>query len=77
MIILLAAIISSSGLGRGQKPEVWKSSSLPLLKALSAKLHQGSFGGMMTNSAMEDWAGGVPVRLERAVDRAGWKLVRS
>ena len=73
VVFFLAAVISS--LGR-QKPEIWKSSSLPLLKALSKELQVEGFSGMRTISAIEDWAQSVPVRLSRDVDGDGWKLVR-
>lgn len=73
VVFFLAAVISSMG---RQKPEIWKSSSLPLLKALSKELHAEGFGGMRTTSAIEDWAQGVPVRLSRNVGGDGWMLVR-
>ena len=78
VLFILAAIISSSGLGWRQEPGIWKSSSLPLLKALNAELHQEGFSGMRTLSAMEEWARDVPVRLSRDVDGNGygWTLVR-
>ena len=73
---VIAAIISSSGFGLRQKPEAWKSSILPILKALSAELHQEGLSGTRTLSAMENWAQDVPVRLSRDVDGSGWKLLR-
>ena len=73
LVFFLAATISSSG---RSKPEIWKSSSLPLLKALDKELHGSGFNGMRTTSAIDDWAQDVPVRLSRDVDGGGWKLVR-
>lgn len=75
VFFVLAVIISSSGFGSRQKPAIWTSSSLPLLKALSAELHQQGVSGMSKLSAMEEWAKDVPVRLARDVDGEGWKLV--
>ena len=73
---MLAAIVQSSRSGSRQKVGVWKSSSLPLLKALSAEARQGGASGMTALSLMEEWAEDVPVRLARDVDEDGWKLVR-
>ena len=74
-LFVLAAIIQSLRFGSHQKPEVWKSSSLPLLKALNKELHQDGSSGMTALSAMDTWAKDVPVRLSRDVDDGGWKLV--
>ena len=73
VLFFLAAILSSSG---RQKPEIWKSSSLPLLKALNKELHGEGFSGMRSTSTIEEWAQDVPVRLSRDVDGGGWKLSR-
>ena len=76
VLFVLAAITQSLHFGSHQKPEVWKSSSLPLLKALSKELHQDGPSGMAALSAMNTWATDVPVRLSRDEDEDGWKLVR-
>ena len=76
MLFVLAVIISSLSLGRRQTPEVWKSSTLPLLKALEVDLHQEAPSGMKSARLMEEWAKGVPVRLTKTADGGGWKLVR-
>ncbi|KAL8698398.1 MAG: hypothetical protein Q9224_001869 [Gallowayella concinna] len=69
----LATLIASSG---RQKSAVWKSSTLPLLKALDRELHTDGFSGMRTVSATEDWAQDLPVLLSWDADAESWKLVR-
>ncbi|KAL8799378.1 MAG: hypothetical protein Q9200_007555 [Gallowayella weberi] len=76
VVFFIATVISSSSLPRRQKVQIWKSSILPLLKALDADLHEESFNGMRTTSEMDDWARDVPVQLTRDVDGDSWKLVR-
>ncbi|KAL8801033.1 MAG: hypothetical protein Q9182_004725 [Xanthomendoza sp. 2 TL-2023] len=73
VFFLPATIIASSG---RQKSVVWKSSTLPLLKALDRELHTDGFEGMRTVSATEDWAQGVPVLLARDGEAESWKLVQ-
>ena len=75
LIFVLATIILSSGFGRRQKPGMWKSSSLPLLKAFGDGLQKQSSTGIMDMGLMEEWAKHSKVRLERRVDKEGWKLL--
>ena len=73
-LFVFTAILSSLPHRSG----LWKSSSLPLLKALGAELHQEDPKGMRTLSMMKNYAEGVPVRLLRDNDDDddGWKLRR-
>lgn len=48
--------------------EVIQSSSLPILKALSAELHQDGLRAIGTLSAVEEWAINVPVRLSMYIN---------
>lgn len=73
LILFASAVISSLG---HNTPKVWKSSTLPLLKALNKELHTDGMHGMGTTSTLEQWAGGIPVRLNpSATDEVGWQLI--
>ena len=73
VVFFLATIIASS---EHRNSVVWKSSTLPLLKALIRELHTDGFSGMRTVSATEDWAQNLPVLLSWDADAESWKLVR-
>ena len=76
LIFVLTAMISSAGFGHRQRPGPWKSSNLPLLKAIDAEVQQNGLDGMRSLSAMENWARGIPVQLSRGVDGNSWKLTQ-
>ncbi|KAL9032667.1 MAG: hypothetical protein Q9180_006371, partial [Flavoplaca navasiana] len=76
VLFVLGVIISSLSCDHRQRPEVWKSSNLPLLKALEGDLYQEGPSGMKSPRSMEEWAKEVRVRLTRDADGDSWKLVR-
>ena len=76
VLFVLGVIISSLSGDRRQRLGVWKSSNLPLLKALDGDLYHEGPSGIESPRSMEEWAKEVPVRLARDADGDGWKLVR-
>lgn len=76
VLFVLGVIISSLSCDRRQRPGVWKSSNLPLLKALDGDLYHEGPSGMTSPRSMKEWAKEVPVRLTRDADGDGWKLMR-
>ncbi|KAI4102758.1 MAG: hypothetical protein LQ339_004497 [Xanthoria mediterranea] len=76
VLFVLGVIISSLSCDRRQRPGVWKSSNLPLLKALDGDLYHEGPSGMKSPRSMKEWAKEVPVRLTREADGDGWKLMR-
>lgn len=76
VLFVLGVNISSLSCDRRQRPGVWKSSNLPLLKALEGDLYHEGPSGMRSPRSMKEWAKEVPVRLARDADGDGWKLVR-
>ena len=75
VFFFVAAVIVSAG---RRNPEIWKSSTLPLLTALSKDLYVEGLGATLrTKSAMNDWARDVPVSLIKDDgDGTVWRLVR-
>lgn len=81
-VFFVLAVIAQSIFG--SRIDIWKSSSLPLLKALDTdadteirdKEKDADTGGMVPLSQMEKWAERVSARLSSDRDGEGWKLVR-